>query len=85
MTEGEFHRLADKTLDHLQERLEAYVEDQDVPDGDVEYGMGVLTVRLGRLGTYVINKQTPNRQIWMSSPVSGPVRYDYDDGRWVYR
>ena len=30
---------------------------------------GVLTVKLGQKGTYVINKQTPNRQIWMSSPV----------------
>lgn len=29
----------------------------------------VLTLKLGNLGTYVINKQTPNRQIWMSSPV----------------
>jgi frataxin-like iron-binding protein CyaY len=33
-------------------------------------------VKLGRRGTYVINKQTPNRQIWLSSPVrcagSGP-------------
>lgn len=30
---------------------------------------GVMTIKLGSLGTYVINKQTPNRQIWMSSPV----------------
>ncbi len=30
---------------------------------------GVLTVKLGKLGTYVINKQTPNRQIWWSSPI----------------
>ena len=29
----------------------------------------VLTLRLGDLGTYVVNKQTPNRQIWLSSPV----------------
>lgn len=30
---------------------------------------GVLTVKLGGdLGTYVINKQTPNKQIWLSSP-----------------
>jgi len=36
---------------------------------------GVLTVRLGRHGTYVLNKQTPNRQVWLSSPVSGPFRY----------
>ena len=44
---------------------------------------GVPTVRLGELGTYVINKQTPNRQIWMSSPISGPVRYDWAPGGWV--
>ena len=30
---------------------------------------GVLTVKLGAHGTYVYNKQTPNRQIWMSSPI----------------
>ena len=41
----------------------------------------MLTVRLGELGTYVINKQTPNRQIWMSSPISGPVRYDWAPGQ----
>lgn len=40
----------------------------------------MLTLRLGELGTYVINKQTPNRQIWMSSPMSGPVRYDWAPG-----
>lgn len=28
-------------------------------------------------GTYVINKQPPNKQIWLSSPLSGPKRYDY--------
>ena len=37
---------------------------------------GVLTLKLGKLGTYVINKQAPNHQIWMSSPVRcGPVPY----------
>lgn len=25
----------------------------------------------------MINKQPPNKQIWLSSPVSGPKRYDY--------
>ena len=29
---------------------------------------GVLTVKVGDHGTYVINKQTPNKQIWLSSP-----------------
>ena len=47
------------------------------------------------VGTYVLNKQPPNKQIWLSSPISGPKRYDWlvaegkghDGGitrRWIY-
>lgn len=25
----------------------------------------------------MLNKQPPNRQIWLSSPISGPKRYDW--------
>lgn len=47
---------------------------------------GVLTIKLGNEhGTYVINRQTPNRQVWLSSPLSGPKRYDYVDGNWIYK
>ena len=47
---------------------------------------GVLTVKFGgEYGTYVINRQTPNKQIWLSSPTSGPKRYDFINGRWIYR
>lgn len=38
---------------------------------------GVLTIVFPPRGTYVLNKQPPNKQIWLSSPVSGPKRYDY--------
>ena len=34
---------------------------------------------MGEHGTYVLNKQGPNRQIWVSSPVSGPLRFDFDE------
>ncbi|KAI0307589.1 Frataxin-like domain-containing protein [Multifurca ochricompacta] len=39
---------------------------------------GVLTLDLGQHGTYVINKQPPNKQIWLSSPLSGPKRFNFD-------
>lgn len=84
MPEVQYHQLADHLLEDLLERLEEFLEAVDLDESDIEYSQGVLTIRLGKLGTYVINKQTPNRQIWMSSPVSGPVRYDYDKGMWVY-
>ena len=56
-----------------------------------------MTIRVPDKGTYVLNKQPPNKQIWLSSPISGPKRYDWcvigdgqhdkegtADGRWVY-
>lgn len=55
---------------------------------------GVLTLLFPPHGTYVLNKQPPNKQIWLSSPVSGPKRYDWvvrgadgdgaEKGEWVY-
>lgn len=36
-----------------------------------------MTVTEPKTGTYVINKQPPNKQIWLSSPLSGPKRYDW--------
>ncbi|GFR42929.1 hypothetical protein Agub_g3826 [Astrephomene gubernaculifera] len=84
LSEGDYHHMADETLEGMVEKLEAYVEDNDVDGGDVEYSQGVLTVKLGKHGTFVVNKQTPNRQIWLSSPVSGPFRFDHIEGRWLY-
>jgi frataxin len=45
---------------------------------DIAYSQGVLNIKLGGAGTWVINKQTPNRQLWWSSPMSGPQRYELD-------
>ncbi|CAA0837126.1 Frataxin- mitochondrial [Striga hermonthica] len=87
LQEDEYHRLANSTIHNLLEKLEEYGDSVEVDGYDVDYGNEVLTLKLGDLGTYVINKQTPNRQIWMSSPVSGPSRFDWDqDSRsWIYR
>lgn len=52
---------------------------------------------MGERGSYVLNKQPPNKQIWLSSPISGPKRFDWvvlDEGmnekegagygKWIY-
>ncbi|MBE3044992.1 hypothetical protein IMZ48_21020 [Candidatus Bathyarchaeota archaeon] len=53
-----------------------------------------MSLSIHPIGTYVINKQPPNKEIWLSSPISGPKRYGYfisKDGRdkngagnWLY-
>ncbi|KAK4197094.1 hypothetical protein QBC40DRAFT_232963 [Triangularia verruculosa] len=76
ITDSEYHVLADEYMDRLLHHLEDLAEERS--DMDVEYSAGVMTVDFGRnTGTYVINKQPPNKQIWLSSPKSGPKRYDY--------
>uniref|UniRef100_A0A5B7AIN3 ferroxidase n=1 Tax=Davidia involucrata TaxID=16924 RepID=A0A5B7AIN3_DAVIN len=87
LQENEFHMLADSTIHDLQEKLEEYGDYVQIDGFDIDYGNEVLTLKLGSLGTYVLNKQTPNRQIWLSSPVSGPSRFDWDEDvyGWIYR
>lgn len=86
ISEVEYHRVADDALDSLQDQFEGLLEDEDVEGSDVACDSGVLELDLGDLGTYVINKQAPNKQIWLSSPLTGPFRYDYSgqDESWVY-
>ncbi|XP_071439937.1 frataxin, mitochondrial [Hetaerina americana] len=82
-----YDKACDETLDSLAEYFEELVDrSPHLKDADVTYGDGVLTVKFGEpYGTYVINRQTPNQQIWLSSPFSGPKRYDFLGGQWVYR
>ncbi|KII93447.1 hypothetical protein PLICRDRAFT_35653 [Plicaturopsis crispa FD-325 SS-3] len=81
-----YHELSDATMDTLLESLEDLLDGLANPAYEVEYSSGVLTLILGDKGTYVINKQPPNKQIWLSSPFSGPKRYDYSAPRdtWLY-
>ncbi|XP_012064429.1 PREDICTED: frataxin homolog, mitochondrial [Atta cephalotes] len=83
----EYEKICDETLDSLTEYFEELVETAvHLPDADVSYGDGVLTVKFGKpYGTYVINRQTPNKQIWLSSPKSGPKRYDFVNSQWIYK
>ncbi|XP_068752571.1 frataxin, mitochondrial-like [Montipora capricornis] len=81
-----YNNIADETLDAISELFEDLGEIPSTPkDYDVQLSSGVLTVNLGAgRGTYVINKQSPNKQIWLSSPRSGPKRYDFTNGAWMY-
>ncbi|KAF3048051.1 Mitochondrial chaperone Frataxin [Didymella heteroderae] len=93
---SEFHERADEYLNELVERLEEAQEKN--PDIEVEYSAGVLRVDfISKQLSYVLNKQPPNKQIWLSSPISGPKRFDWvvlqegqnakeggGQGDWVY-
>ncbi|TAQ84130.1 hypothetical protein B7494_g7551 [Chlorociboria aeruginascens] len=84
LTKEAYDELSDAYMDRIVEKLEELQE-------------RVLTLTCPPHGNYVINKQPPNKQIWLSSPISGPKRYDFvvvDEGQdskegtgkgeWVY-
>ncbi|MCL4128451.1 UNVERIFIED_CONTAM: hypothetical protein GTU68_019903 [Idotea baltica] len=81
-----FEHISNETLESLNERLEELIEQVNAPpESDSSLATGVLTLTLGEHGTYIINKQSPNKQIWLSSPLSGPKRYDFQKDHWVYK
>ncbi|KAL2913848.1 Mitochondrial matrix iron chaperone [Polyrhizophydium stewartii] len=86
LSDADYHKHADAFIESLLEFLEELGDVTDVDGYDVVYSSGVLTLKLGEHGTYVVNKQPPNKQLWLSSPVSGPKRYDVrlSDCRWIY-
>lgn len=69
LTTDRYHKLSDEILDFMCAKLEELADEIDMKGFDVEYNQGVMTISVGQHGTYVINKQPPNHQIWLSSPV----------------
>lgn len=75
LSETRFHALADAMLQTILETVDEAIGDT----ADVDLIGGVLTISLeARRGQYVINKHAPNRELWLSSPVSGAWHFDYD-------
>jgi frataxin len=73
MDERDFDRQAGQAI----ERLMGVLEDQ-IPDAEIDLEGGILTVELPGIGSYLINKHRPNREIWLSSPKSGAWHFSHD-------
>ena len=80
MDDSTFESLADRTLARLQTQIEDALDSVDV-----DLRGGILTLELEDGRQYVINKHTPNRQIWLSSPVSGAAHFVHDPQAGVWR
>jgi frataxin len=88
-SKNKFQDIANETLESLTDRFDSLADEYSnlfTDEFDVTYSNNVLTIKLdSKRGTFVLNTQTPNSQIWLSSPKSGPYRYDFIDNKWVYK
>jgi len=75
MTESDFHRAVEAIL----ARIESSLEEEDSLDAQVEGG--VLTIECGDASRVIVNRQTPNREIWVAAR-SGGFHFVLRDGLW---
>jgi CyaY protein len=75
MNESDFHRAVEAIL----ARIEGSLEDEEALDVDVEGG--VLTVTCADASRIIVNRQTPNREVWVAAK-SGGFHFVLRDGAW---
>ncbi len=75
MTESEFHRAVDAVL----ARIESSVEGEE--DLAVDLESGILTITCPDASRVIINRQTPNREIWVAAR-SGGFHFTSREGLW---
>ena len=75
MNETDFHRAVDAVL----ARIESAVEAADTLDVDLE--SGILTITCPDDTRIIVNRQTPNREIWVAAR-SGGFHFTFRDGAW---
>jgi CyaY protein len=75
MNESDFHRAVDSAL----ARMETSLEDADRLDTDLE--SGILTITCPDDSRIIVNRQTPNREIWLAAR-SGGFHFSFRDGEW---
>ncbi|MBI3446843.1 MAG: iron donor protein CyaY [Magnetospirillum sp.] len=78
LDESRFASLADPLLERIGDAVEDARE-----DAEADLHAGILTLTLPGIGQYVINKHSPNREIWLSSPKSGAHHFGWKDESWI--
>ena len=74
-----YNTRADALLERIADRCDELSEIYPLVMKEVNYEGGVLQLDTSA-GSFVLNKQAPKLQIWLSSPISGPHHYDMVDG-----
>lgn len=79
MNEAAFIRFVTNYLDTLLEKIEtsywSVVE--------CELNEGVLKVQTEAKGIFIINRNIPRQELWLSSPFSGGAHFTYSQEQWV--
>jgi frataxin len=78
----QYIKEADRVMNLLFDKIDE--KEFDITD-NINLSAGVLSFTFRKNKNYVLNVQRPNLQIWLSSPISGPQRYEFDlsTNKWI--
>jgi len=76
LEESDFHERVDAMLTSIETALES--ADTDI---DSEINAGILTLEFNNRSKVIINRQTPNREIWVAAK-SGGFHFYFDGAAW---
>jgi len=77
MTESEFTQLADAIFQRIENALDNCIS-------DIDYNLNgpVLEIEFEDGSKIIINRHTPNQEIWLAAK-SGGYHYSLIDGKWL--
>lgn len=73
-----FTNLAEQTIAFLADIIEAQDKECLI---EIDFQSDILTLTTNE-GIFVINKHSAAKEIWLSSPISGPHHFCYTHSRW---
>jgi CyaY protein len=78
MNDKEFALEVSRIINFIAETIE-----ENDPDGDIDVDInGDILNIVTNDGVFVINRQPSLKEIWLSSPISGPYHFAYDGKKW---
>jgi CyaY protein len=77
MTESEFTQQADAIFTRIENAL-----DDNPSEIDYSFNGPVLEIEFEDGSQIVINRHTPNREIWVAAK-SGGFHYSFNEGQWI--
>jgi CyaY protein len=75
LPESEFHQRVDAVLDAIESAAD------ETDDVDSELSSGILTLTFDNDSKIIVNRQTPNREIWVAAK-SGGFHFRLRDDVW---
>lgn len=78
LDDSHFHAYANATLMHINDQLEQAYDQGDLEELDYDEGAGILTIITPEEQTFIVSKHGPSAQLWLASPISGGLHFDFD-------